>query len=194
MPCNAAGKYIKDWLVKYGGSDITQPGQFDEALKTTSELAETDWGKTLTDNHKLAVCVAVLDAHIARDNAYGLPITPLRELREMVLNGSSGRPSPMNIPSKPPGKRAPVNKLWVRVCYTMLWEKTPDERAYNKIAAMKELGMTAKELSSLHSNIKTAVMRGDLDVGRLMRLADDQFDSHGWMKLTDYLPLEFPSP
>ncbi len=106
----------------------------------------------------------------------------------MALNGSLGRPIPMNIPQKPPGKREPVDKLWVRVCYTMLWENAPTDREPNKTVAMRVLGMTANEISNVPSNIKRNVQTGLPDVSRLMNFAQEQFKNLRSSKLTDYIP------
>jgi hypothetical protein len=172
-----------------GGSAFSEADKlkYDEILAETSRLASQDFQACRTDQQRMEVLAVVHAAQIARDNAHGLPVEVLQFAYRKAIGETTGRPSGIELPPKPPGERAGIPDLYPRVVLTMLWDMPGALKKTLRDEGMKHFSKSARQIDDLVSNTRRQV-RDDRQVGNLMKHAEREQNRLKGQKLTDYLP------
>ena len=185
MVDHKAGKYFLDWISRHG--ETADLNEVSEAFAQTCHLAEEDWKNLKSDQARSEVAVAVLDAHIFHDNAHGHSTTVLMAIRNHLLGAATGRPDGLKLPQGMPGAREPINDLYAKVVFTMLWDKHPEERKPLVEKGMKLFDLKDSQVRDIPANTRKLI-KNDPHTSRLRALAHEKYRMTGSATLDDYLP------
>ena len=190
MSTDRAGRYLRELIAREGQQ--MGPAEAEHALAETVQLAELDWAACRNNaSAKAAVCVAVVDAHILRDHAHGLPLTPLKAVRDFLVGAATGRPGGLELPPGVPGARASVDDLYAKVVFSMLWEKYPESRQTLARDAARLFGKTQAQVKNMPANMRSTV-RDDPHASRLRQHAEEEHRRTGSRSIGDYVASSSP--
>jgi hypothetical protein len=182
-----AGTYVTWWITN--NLETAELSDFDDMLKTVSEMAEAEWKTASDDASKKKIEAAVQVANTVRSHAADTFASAQLETCKGLFESAAGRPYDKQSAQETGSNRLPITELHARAIYTTIWARLPERgegRKRLKREASRLCDWSESELRNIPNNMETRNFE-DRQIAGLLKGARDDVEKLGSTKLKDYI-------